>query len=63
MKKKRRMRKIKSLLKNTALSLITLLAFVMYTASLEGLVEQSVKALLVFILSLAWLAVFAYANQ
>lgn len=63
MKKKRRMRKIKSLLKNTALSLITTFAFLMFVASAEALVEHTVKALLVFILSLAWLAVFAYANQ
>lgn len=63
MKKKRRMRKIKSFLKNTILVLITQIAFLMFVASAEALVEHTVKALLVFILSLAWLVVFAHANQ
>ena len=63
MKKKRRMRKIKSFLKNTILVLITQIAFLMFVASTEALITHTVKGLLVFVLSLAWLALFATANQ
>lgn len=57
------MRKIKAWVKNTILGMVTTFAFLMFVASAEALVEHTVKALLVFVLSLAWLAVFATANQ
>ena len=60
--RKRRWHKIKSKMKNFILGAITVFAFLMFLASMNALFEQTLKAMLVFVISLAWLVLFGHAN-
>lgn len=62
MRKRRRWHRFKSKMKNFILGAITVFAFLMLMASMEVLLEQTLKAILVFIISLAWLVLFGHAN-
>ena len=63
MRKRRRWHRIKSKVKNLILGTITVFAFMMLIASLDALFEQTVKATLIFLISLAWMVLFCHANK
>ena len=60
---KKWMRKIKAWVRNTILIGISILAIFTLFMSMRVLMLQAYKALLVFILSVAWLVLFAHANR
>ena len=55
MKKRKICRLIKRMIKNFILVVITIFAFLMFLASTGALVTESPKALIVFVLSAAWI--------
>ena len=61
-KKRKICRLIKRMIKNFILVVITIFAFLMFLASTGALVTESPKALIVFVLSAAWIVLFAHAN-
>ncbi len=60
--RKIRWHKLKSKVKNFILGAITVFAFLMLIASADALFEQTLKAMLIFVLSLVWLVLFGHAN-
>lgn len=53
----------KARVKNTILSIITIMAFVYWVASAEVLLDGSWKSLAIFIATSAWLVLFGIANS
>ena len=62
MKKKNRWHKFKSKMKNFILCTITVFALLMLMASMETLFDQTLRAMLIFTVSLVWLVLFGHAN-
>lgn len=61
--KKIRWRKLKSRVKNFLLVIITVVAFIMLMDSSDALLDKNAIALVVFVISLAWLVLFGHAND
>ena len=62
MRKRNRWHRFKSQMKNFILGTITVFALLMLLASLDALFEQTVKATLIFLISLAWVVLFCHVN-
>ena len=59
---KKRGRKIKGIIKNIILMMITMFAILIFACSIVALLEAQAKAMLCFALSALWLVLFKLAN-
>jgi hypothetical protein len=62
MKKKSIWHKIRSLVRKIILTFITTFAFLLLIASVGALMEQTMRAFIWFIVSVAWIVLFGHAN-
>ena len=59
----RKIRRVKSFVKNAILGAITVFAFVMWIASADAMADMQPRAFVIFIVSAIWMLAFFKANN